>query len=269
MDFAEYTRIPAVNWSALRHMRVSPKHFAHALKAERHDTTALKLGRAVHTAVFESDRLLRDYVLWEGGRRAGKEWDAFQDLHTGKTILKVDEYERACAIRDAVHAHPLVPPLLAGGQAEHVLTWTDQRSGVDCKARLDMLTGATVVDLKTSRHATDPRLFASAAWSLGYFHQLAFYQRGARTVTGIDAPAIIIAVESAAPFDVRVYPLDEDDLWLASEQIDEMLAKLVECRVKDHWPGTGETAHVLAAPRWAHPDVESMGPVADPNWMED
>ena len=54
-----------------------------ALVHQRADTTALKVGRAVHTAVFEPDRLLRDYVLWDGGDRRGKEWTAFKELHEG------------------------------------------------------------------------------------------------------------------------------------------------------------------------------------------
>jgi hypothetical protein len=271
MSFEEYMALDAVNWSSLKHLRVSPKHYRHALKHQRKDTAALKLGRAVHTAVFESDRLVRDYVLWDGGDRRGKAWTDFKAVNEGqfgRTILKVEEYERACAIRDAVRAHPLVPPLLAGGQAEHAIQWTDEKSGLACKARLDMLSPLAVLDLKTSRHAVDARLFASGAWGMGYFHQLAFYARGARAVTGKELPAVLIAVENTAPFDVCVYEVDEDDLWLAGEEVDRLLALLVECRASGLWPGVGESAQVLAAPRWAHKDVEDMGPIADPSWME-
>jgi hypothetical protein len=269
MDFAEYLAIDAVNWSTLKELRRSPKHYQHALRHQRKDTTAFKLGRAVHTAVFEPDRLLRDYVIWEGDRRAGKEWERFKELHWRSTILKVDEYERACAIRDAVRAHSLAAPILVGGQAEHALQWTDEKTGLPLKARLDMLGRLAVIDLKTSRHAIDARLFASAAWSLGYFHQLAFYTRGARAVTGKELPAVIIAVENAPPFDVCFYKVDEDDLWLAGEEVDKLLALLKTCRETDSWPGVGVAEQVLAAPRWAHKDVESMGTIADPSWMED
>jgi hypothetical protein len=269
MTFAEYLAIDAVNWSTLKHLRVSPKHYQHALRTARADTSALRLGRAVHTACFEPDRMLRDYVLWDGGDRRGKDWLAFKEANAERTILKVEEYERACAIRDAVRAHRLVAPLLVDGQAEHALAWTDEKTGMACKARLDMLSPAAVVDLKTSRHAVDARLFASAAWSLGYFHQLAFYVRGARAVTGKEVPAVIIAVENAPPFDVLVYQVDEDDLWLAGEQIDELLAKLKECRETNQWPGVGEAAQVLTAPRWVHKDPQDMESSPNPQWLED
>ncbi len=271
MTFAEYLKVDAVNWSTLKHLRVSPKHYQHALTHQRADTNALKLGRAVHTAVFEPDRLLLDYVLWDGGDRRGKDWLLFKSLHeqTSRTILKLEEYERACAIRDAVRKHPLVPPLLEGGQAEHAIQWTDEKTGLACKARLDMLSPLAVLDLKTSRHAVDGRLFGSAAWSLGYFHQLAFYVRGARAVTGKELPAVILAVESAAPFDACVYTVDEDDLWLAGDEVDKLLARLAECRTSGLWPGVGESPLTLAAPRWAHPNIEDMGAIPDPSWMED
>lgn len=267
--FADYAAIDAVNWSTLKHLRVSPKHYQHALAHERKDTTALKVGRAVHTAVFEPDRLERDFVIFEGERRAGKEWERFKELHWRSTILKADEYKRACAIADAVRGCELLGPYLAGGKFEHVVRWTDEKTGLACKARLDMLSPLAVLDLKTSKDAVEPRLFASASWSLGYFHQLAFYQRGARAVTGVELPAVIIAVESAAPHDVLVYQVDEDDLWLAGQEVDKLLALLKECRESGKWPGLGAAPQTLAAPRWAHKDIEDMGAVPDPAWMED
>lgn len=266
--FAEYQAIDAVNWSSLKHLRISPKHYQHALANQRKDTAAFKLGRAVHTAVFEPDRLLRDYVIWEGGDRRGKAWEQFKELHWRSTILKEDEYARACAIRDAVRGCKLLAPYLVDGQAEHVLQWTDPKSGLACKGRLDMLSPLAVLDLKTSRHAVDLRLFASAAWGLGYAHQLEFYRRGAYAITGQDLPCIVVAVENAPPFDVCVSHVDEDTLWLAGEEIDKLLARLKECRETNEWPGAFSAEQTLAAPRWAHSNPEDMGAIPDPAWME-
>ncbi len=268
MKFSDYLAIDSTNWSSLKHLRQSPLAYKHALTHQRPDADMLRLGRAVHTAVFEPDRLPLDYVVFKGARRAGKEWDAFEEAHAGETILKVEQYERACAIRDAVRAHPLAAPYLASGQPEHVLTWTDQVSGVACKARLDWLSTfpPAVVDLKTSRHATNQRLFASAAWDLGYHHQLAFYTRGALAVTGRLHPAVIIAVEPTAPFDVAVYRLDEDALATAAGQVDDLLRLLVECREANVWPGAHDGELVLGLPRWALPDFDDVD-LADPDWM--
>lgn len=274
MDFAAYQALDAVNFSTLKYMRVSPKHYQHALKSQRRDTPSLALGRAVHTAVLEPDRLLRDYVLWDGGRRAGKDWTAFEELHAGRTILKVDEYERACAIRDAVRSHPLVKPYLASGEAEKSLTWKDFGTGVSCKARLDWLgtdpedANALVVgDLKTSKHATNARLFASSAWDMGYYGQLAHYVNGARAVTGKNVRAVIFAVESTPPYDVALWRVEGDAFATAVAEVRTLLERLAECRATDRWPGRFEDEQQLAVPKWAVPNMDDVETV-DPEWAE-
>lgn len=274
ITFAEYLAIDAVNWSTLKHLRVSPLHYRHALTASCKDTGALKLGRAVHTAVFEPDRLLRDYVIWEGDRRAGKEWERFKELHWRSTILKVDEFERACSIRDAVRAHPLVKPYLASGEAEKSITWTDFGTGLPCKARLDWLgpdpedpAALVVGDLKTSRDATDARRFASAAWDMGYYGQLAHYVNGVRTLTGKNVRAVIFAVENAPPFDVALWRVDGDAFLTAVAAVRELLARLAECRATDSWPGRYGSEQLLAVPKWAVPSMDDVETV-DPDWAE-
>ncbi len=265
MTFVEYLALPGVNFSTLKHLRRSPRHYAYAVANQRPDTASLRLGRAVHAACLEPDRFALDYVVFTGARRAGKEWDAFELTHDGRTILKLDEYQRALAIRDAVRSHPLVAPYLVEGEAEKVLTWTDQTTGLALKARLDWLAPTAVVDLKTSRDATNPRKFAASAWDLGYYHQLAHYTAGTNAVTGWNLPAIVIAVEPSAPFDVAVFRLDEDALAIAGGQVDELLVLLAQCREANVWPGAHDAEITLGLPKWALPDVEDLD-LEDPDW---
>src|SRR5689334_13632573 len=92
MTFEDYRKIDAVNASSLKEMRKSPKHYLHRLKNPIDDTPRLGLGRATHTAVFEPDRLLLDYAVWEGDRR-GKAYAEFCEVNAERTILKTAEYE--------------------------------------------------------------------------------------------------------------------------------------------------------------------------------
>ncbi len=78
MTFAEYLKLPAVNWSTLKAGRTSPLHYKHRLENPLEDSTRLAMGRGAHTALFEPDRFLLDYALFAGPRRAGKEWKAFK-----------------------------------------------------------------------------------------------------------------------------------------------------------------------------------------------
>jgi hypothetical protein len=264
----EYDAIDATNWTRLKEIRKSPLHYIH--RAQREDTDALKLGRAVHTAVFEPARFERDFAVWDGERRAGKEWERFKELNHRKTIIRSADRGRVLAIRDAVRASPLVAPYLVIGEAEKTIVWRDRKTGLLMKGRLDWLAPTALLDLKTSRHAVDQRAFARDAFQLGYFHQLALYQRGVATVRGLgeSPPAIIVAVETEVPFDVAVYRLSEDALHFVNEDLDELLATLVKCRAESKWPGTFNAEQELELPRWAIPDAEDMDVGEEPAWMK-
>jgi hypothetical protein len=270
--FAEYQAIDAVNWSSLKHMRRSPLHFKAALEENRDagDTDQRRLGRVVHTAVFEPDRLTKETVVWEGERRAGKEWERFKELHHRKTIIRVDDAHRAIAIRDAVRGCPLAMPYLATGQAEQVLQWKDRRTGLQCKARLDWFNDAAILDLKTARNACHMRNFARDAFELGYFHQAAFYQRGLATVRGTaeGPPVLLVAVEPEPPHDVAVYRVSEDALHFVNEDIHKLLERVAECRASDRWPGTFADEQLLDMPKWGYPSAEDMTVPPPPAWLE-
>lgn len=249
----EYAALDAVNWSSLKHMGDSPLHYRHRLTEEREDTDALLLGRAVHTACLEPDRFPVEYAVWTGGRRAGKEWDAFVASHVGRDILREQDYDEVCRIRDAVRRHPLAAPyLLAPGPCEHVVQWTDAETGLRCKSRQDKraaIGGGVLVDLKTARDIRD-RLFGSAAARLGYHAQMAFYFDGlAASGAGVEK-VVLLAVESKAPYDAAVYVCTEDVLWAGREEYQRLLAMLVRCRETDTWPGRYTEEMELVLPQW-------------------
>jgi hypothetical protein len=250
----QYDALVAVNWSTLRYAELSAAHLQAALAVSRPETDAMRLGRATHTAVFEPDRLLLEYVVWEGGTRRGKEWDAFRELHEGKTILLPDDYARALAIRDAVHTHPVAAPLLEHGQAEMTITWTDKDTGLPCKARMDWLDGADLTDLKTTR-CVEARQFGRHAADLRYHCQLAFYATGLEA-NGMEPTVRIIAVENEPPYDVAVYTLGPDELWPGEVAVRKALDLVAHCRKTGEWPGRYSYEQPLQLPNWEYPDTE-------------
>ena len=250
MKFAAYRSLDAINWSTLKHARTSLLHYRHAVKAPpREPTDAMLIGTATHCAVLEPMRLPLTVAVWEGGRRAGREWEAFCEANEGRAILRGDDYERAVAIGAAVRSHPLAARLLDRGEAEQTIRWTDR--GLDCKGRVDWRAAPMVfVDLKTTR-TIDMRRFSAGAWSMGTFGQLAFYRRGIAAGLGCSREAVsanVIAVENTPPFDVLVCEADADSLEAADAEIDRMLDAVREAREHDHWPGQYSERQVLRAP---------------------
>jgi len=256
MTFEDYRKIDAVNASSLKEMRKSPRHFAYRIKHPMEDTPRLGLGRATHTAVFEPDRFPLDYALWDGDRR-GKAYAAFCEQHPHQTILKAEEYATCLAMRDAVRSHPVAGVLLAPpGEAEKVVTWTDEATGLACKARLDWWRVGLLCDLKTTADV-DEHKFAGLAFRMGYHVQMAFYRTGL-AATGLDAPPPrIIAVETSAPHDVAVFALDDDALWKGETEVADLLAKVAAGKFSNLWPGRYPEERPLSIPAWAFDSTDS------------
>jgi hypothetical protein len=258
MTFDDYAKIDAVNWSTLKELRRSPKHYRYRLENPREDRPAFARGRAAHTAVFEPRRFLRDYALFEDGIRRGKKWEAFKEQHAHQTILKPDEYDTCLAIADAVKATPIAASYLERGEPEKSIQWTDADTGLACKGRLDWWNAdrGVLLDLKTASDVSDYR-FGSIAARLGYHCQLAFYAEGLRANTGRTPAVVIVAVEADAPHDVAVYRIDEDALYAGWEEVRGLLDKVAICRASNRWPGRYEEEQVLRLPSWVWPDEEA------------
>lgn len=259
MDFRTYRAIRAVNWSSLRAMSVSPLHYRYGLDNERADTPAMAKGRAVHCAVLEPDRLLVDYTTFDGTRR-GKWWDEFKAVNADKEILTVAEWADVVAIRDAVRAHPVAASYLDWGDAERTLTWTDEATGLPCKARLDFLNDC-VVDLKTSRDIGD-HSFSRTTHDLLYHGQAAFYLNGVKAVTGADHPFVFIAVESNPPHDVRVGPLSEDAIYCGGQEAARLLRLVADCTASGTWPGAYPDEDTFDLPSWFYAQGERADTMA-------
>ncbi len=263
MTFDEYRKIDAVNASSLKEMRKSPRHYLHRIRNPLDDTPRLAIGRATHTAVFEPDRFLLDFVLWAGGDRRGKAYSEFCEQHPNQGILKPEEYATCLAMRDAVRSHPVAGPALSPpGEAEKVLVWTDEATGLQCKGRLDWWRVGLFADLKTTGDI-DEHKFCALAYRMGYHVQLAFYRAGL-IANGLDAPPPrIIAVEAAAPHDVACFALDDDAMYAGEVEVADLMAKVAAGKFSNQWPGRYPEERPLSIPAWAlgssDGDFDSLG----------
>jgi len=261
-------RTDRVNWSTLKHILTSPKHYRYWLANPRPDSEALLVGRATHCAVYEPDEFGARYVVaprfnracnddtarakgYDGGKQAAAEWDA---SHTGAEVIEADAMKRIVGMRDALMADPVSGPMLRGGRKEFRIEWTDHETGIECRGRVDHVRGG-LRDLKTTRSLLS---FECDVARLMYHAQLAWYLDGLK-LAGIDATdaPCLIAVENEPPFDVQVLTFTEEDLDAGRRLYRDALDTLAVCRRLDHWPGVarGVTRRVQL-PAWAFPSGE-------------
>jgi hypothetical protein len=253
--FADYLTIDAVNWSTLKELRRSPLHYRYRLENPRADTRLLRAGRTNHTAVFEPDRFLLEYVVFDhenkGGKvvRNGNAWEAFKAAHANKTILTPTEYAAALAVRDAARNCELAKPYLRKGRAEFAIQWRDPLTGLQLKARIDWLSDSkpAILDLKTTGSITYNAL-SWTSYKLAHHCQLGFYQWGIKEALGLDVPVKVLAVELGEPHDATVLEYGEDELETGRNEAQALLVKLAEHRSTDRWPGQYTEELVLQFP---------------------
>lgn len=253
----DYQALKGVNWSTLKNMRESALLYKYRLSVPVDDTPSMALGRATHALVFEPETFERDFAIWEGGDRRGKEWIAFRDAHQGQTIFKPNEIDLAVTMAETVRRHPLVQPYLQGGVFEEPITWTDEATGLPCKAKPDWRLDSrrVLIDLKTCRSA-EGRRFGAMAARLGYHCQMAHYRAGIEVSFGYRPAVKIIAVESEPPHDVSVFELDEEALFFGHDEVQQLLAKLRACLTSNSWPGRYTEEQALQLPAWMYSDDE-------------
>ena len=260
MNAQRYEDIDAVNFSTLKWARTSLLHYRHWSEHQTPVNDAMRKGDAVHAAVFEPGRFLTDFVAWtrrtKSGKmapRAGVAWLEFTAEHEGKTVLTIEQMERATAIGDAVRAHPVARELLDDpkGKAEQPLVWEDD-SGLLCKGKPDWVapTMGDVDDLKVLGRGVSAWSFANTMQKMGYYLQVAFYRRGYHILHGIDLTPAFICVEAQEPHDVAVHELGEQSLEVADQEIDELLHAVRRATQTGHYPGQYQRRSVVDLPKW-------------------
>lgn len=256
-------RTDSVNWSSLKHMATSPKHYRWALTHPTEDTEALLLGRLVHCMVYERERVFERYITqpnyhrgmndetaiakgYAGGKQAAARWDAD---NKGRDVVPQEMWTRAQDMSTALAGDPITAPMIQGGYAEQLVTWTDSATGIECRGRIDHLNGR-LSDLKTTR---DLVRFASQAMRLSYHGQIAFYADGlAANGIALSEPPAWVVVENEQPHDAVVLAIGDETIAAGRRLYQTCLDRLAECRATDCWPGvSGGMMSRFVPPAWA------------------
>lgn len=256
MDFKEYLARQELSASGIKKLARSPAYYKWSKENETFDSKALKLGKAVHSAILTPDLFKTEFAcapICDRRTKAGKEiFDAFSMANQGKEILSSEDFLEAVAISNSVLASPKIKNMLSKGEAEK--TFFFEIDGVKMKARLDFVSNNAIVDIKTTKNA-DARIFANDCISLGYDMQFAIYQEAVFQETGDRLPVVLLAVEKDANYDYCVYQMGQDWLDLGMVKVKKLLQVYKDCCEKDEWPGYDKSVQQLVLPSWANMSV--------------
>jgi len=194
--------------------------------------------------------------------RATATWkDAeFRARAEGLTPIHVEDYRTAVEMAAVVHQHDEAGPLLADGDAEVWMYWTDPASGQGLRQRLDWMTRdqkrLTIVEYKTTVDAS-PEAFNRTVFKLGYHIACAFALSGAKALGLDQAPEyVIVAQEKEPPYQVSVHQLDGEATNYSHQQMQKAIAIFQRCMETGKWPGYRTGRHWIQLPLWLIDDEE-------------
>lgn len=246
-------------WGSTQLKTWLPEHY----KPFTGNSEALSFGSLVHTLALEP-ALMSQYVALDAvtigvkadgtpaanplmtaaWKRAAAEVEA-----DGYTVVAKADLDRATAMVDAIHDHPVAHGLLFSddGVSEESAFWIDD-NGVQHKARFDRRIPGAIIDVKTTSAQPGAKSLTRTCIDFGYDTSAAHYATVAEGL-GLDVDAFChIWVTKSEPYRVTVTEMSED--FMARGRVLRALALERAANRADAYEGaTGFLT--LTPPRWA------------------
>jgi hypothetical protein len=232
------------------HLKAYGRSAAHGLLAQLGDdkgqTRAMAFGTKVHVRLLGGE-LPTPPLVYPGASRRGKEWIKWRDeQEPGARIVTQSEADAELAVDGKVD---LVATAIERDKFAHELLTKDvvqeetifyDWMGRKCRATPDAR-GQHLTDLKTTVDS-GPHRFMWDAKRRSYPSQMALY-RQAITLAGLPEPedTWIVAVESAAPFNVTVLRLPPPVLEIGLRQVRLWFERLLGAEASNSWHGYCQT----------------------------
>jgi hypothetical protein len=265
MNEEDYLDHPALSRSGMQDILDAPAVFAWKRENPRNDTAAMNLGKLVHALAFDQPHpfCVKD---WDGRTKDGK-IRAAEVAEQGLLTIDAEDWDIAPKVVEVLREHPIASKLLwpeGGARNEVTAIWTDAETGVELRARFDVLPNPVdgqpyiVPDLKTSL-TSRPTTFVKSAAEFGYYLQAAHYVAAIKAL-GIhpDPEFMFIAVEKGQRRFLSIVGINMLDLQLAERLRRKAIRTYSECVATDTWPGWGDDIAYPDAPNWWRYQAEEL-----------
>lgn len=144
-------------------LKSKEQFYKEVFKGERTSLTGgfFDEGSYTHSLILEPETIPDEYVIWDGWRKQGKEWESFKAEHedSGKILLSKPQSKRCEGYLRAFKNRPEAVNLVSKGKAEHSIC--TELLGVQVKKRSDWINveEGYIADVKTSAFPVDLESF--------------------------------------------------------------------------------------------------------------
>jgi len=238
------------------------KHVSHTIPQE--ETAAMRMGTWIHYSILEPQVWAELASPIAASSRRVKKWQEHdaQCALDGRIALLKSEHDQVARITDAFRACKRAQHWLDTADAvERTVTAEATVGGqtIGTKARLDILRGRLVADLKSTSDPT-PRGFAKSVADYGYWYQAAWYLGHEAALRGCDIADLAfaaIAVEKTAPFRVAIYELGPDWWGPGVDAVRWTLEQLAHEQETNTWASEWNgRPTMLIPPNWLKASVQ-------------
>jgi len=140
--------------------------------------------------------------------------------------------------------------LLRSAQTEKSIFWTDPKTGVGCRVRIDALCPHVILDLKTIDDARPEKIERHAA-QMEYDLQAGMYREGVRAFTGKTLPFVFVFIEVKPPHGIWIHTAGPGFTDNGLRKFQRGVRAFKQLRDTGDWHGYRNSMSVLELPRYA------------------
>jgi hypothetical protein len=269
---SDYRSIPRISQSGLKRFGKDRRKFAdeEVYKTRHPDPpTADQIkGCRFEAYLFDGEipgvvELPAEALTKNGGKKAT--WKEYTEGYPADAdFFTPKEYENLLAefsaMKGNVYRHPQALPLVRDSEKKVIFTWTDEETGVEMKAEIDMLIrGVAIGDLKTDDDA-DPDNFTRDIVKWGYDLQAAVYQEAVERATGERLPFIALVCKKSPSYICETFEITAAFIDLGRRKYRKLIREYADCKARDNWdsPTFGRVVPLYPT-AWHERQLEAWG----------
>lgn len=249
----EYHNQAHIGSTSLKQMAVTPAHFLQAWKGPKKESKAFDEGHAVHSVLLEqsTEAFVRRPDGIDGRTKEGKaQLEALKE--SGKIVLDGGVFDSLEERLNTFVKSTEAMKCYDHAEIEKSFYAQDPVTGLFIKARPDIYKPGVIVDLKTTANV---RYFDKDLFKFGYHIQAGFYAMVTEIVTGVKIREFkFIVQEKAAPYGIKVFKLNHNDLAFCKEKARELLNRVSVCMKEDKFPAYDDIETEIQIPMWIYQD---------------
>lgn len=223
---------PAVSSSNFSHINNSYSHYLLSLDKAREERTELDfrdkffIGNSTHLAILEPELYANTFAIKPlppkadkrtlAGKAIQAEWERtilnpWEIANAGRFAMPETLHLEIMTMKASFFNHPYAAAILEKSKAEVSYFWVDEKTGISCKCRTDLISDSLgiILDLKTTGTLASAAAFRKSVVSFNYDRAAAFYTEGVSKIKGKPYKFAWAVIEKAAPYGIQLFTPDE------------------------------------------------------------